>query len=321
MAKPKSNETSTTAPQGAAADAPSESTAVAVKAETALSTEVMDLDDDDVGGGFENQGADDRKLTWLVVLQPTSPTVANGTHRVGDILDTTSGIAYDGKIGVELTPATTDQRFVLWISNDKEDGRPTAPEGSGFRGHFAPSDKFVVEVVKKHNGKRFGKLRCDTDKEPLDLVQTFYMPAIFHVPGTSRRKAVMIAHKSTHIPPYQELQTALSETRVTRKVMTPGGDIREEETTWPLYGYKIRMTSSVETKEKGGRRLTWFIPKYGPAVGDDFSKNRLTKADPAFIEAKALGKAYNAGLAKVDFAEQGAADGKSAAEASEDLPF
>lgn len=322
MAKPSKTETST-APQGAATDAPSdtapaETTALAApdKAGAALATvdPMSDLDADDVGGGFENQTNADRKISWLVILQPGSPDVASGKFRAGDVLDTVTGKVYDGKIGVVITPAVTDRKYVLTVdANHTDKGRPPPPTGTKFRGQFDPMGPEVKAILAKA-GKTFGKIQCDTAEEPRILQETFYMPSVLHDPDTGL-KPVMIGHKSSSIKPYQELSTAVGDIRV--NVSTAGGDIRPQQ--WPLYGFKIRMTTEIQTRTQNGQKQTWYTPVYRPAEGDNFVKSRIPKTDPAFQAGKQLKESFLRGSAKVDYNDQHQ-DGADAAP-SEDAPF
>lgn len=284
---------------------PEETTAMAPTG----TTEIAEFEGygEDAGKGRENQTAADYKIPWLEILQPGTPDVAEGKVRAGDIRNNLTGEVFDGKIGIVVTPATTEQKYVEWVDRDEKDkdGR------EGMIAQHEPTSEFVekVKAAGRAKGLKFNELPVpDVDKH--HLVQTFYMPSIFHHPDGSLQP-VMMGFKSTHIKPYQEMQTL---TKFKVKVRDADGQGFHEEEP-PLYAQQIRMTT--EFNKEGG--YSWYTPKFGPKEGDSYKAVLLRATEPAFKAAKAFSKLYGAGQAKVDFAAQGAGGG--AGKADDTMPF
>jgi hypothetical protein len=111
--------------------------AVALKEETALSTEVLDFGDD-AGLGYENQSNDDIQIPFINVLQGLSPevTAEDSDYKAGMIFNTVTQEAVKGSEGMVIVPVTTQHIFVEWIPRDK---------GGGYVGTHLPES----EVVQK----------------------------------------------------------------------------------------------------------------------------------------------------------------------------
>lgn len=262
---------------------------------------------EDAGKGRENQTTADRKIPWMEILQPGSPDVASGKLKAGDFRNKLTGTVYDGKVGIVITPATTREAYVEWVERDEKD----AEGNTGYVGEHAPTSKLVAEAraATAAAGRKFNDLPVPGREKHL-LQQTFYMPSVHHEPN-GELMPVMLAFTSTHIKPYQVLQT-LTDFKV--RVKDPDGNGIHDESP-PLYAHRVRMTTEVNTQGK----FTWYTPVFAPAEGDSYKATLMRAKDAAFQAAKAFKKLFEVGGAKVDYAAQG--QGGGAAKEDEKVPF
>jgi hypothetical protein len=108
----------------------SKSTAVAEKAQTEVSTSVMDMSmlQADSGMGRETMGIADMALPYLAILQALSPQISKANPKYnkeadeGDIYNTVTEELYSGDEGILILPCAYQKAFVEWKHRDTGGG-------------------------------------------------------------------------------------------------------------------------------------------------------------------------------------------------------
>lgn len=280
-----------------------DSKAVALKEETALSTEVLDFGDD-AGKGYENQSNDDIQIPFLEVLQGLSPRVVDEDSdlKAGMIFNTVSQEAVKSSEGLVIIPVTTQHLFVEWVPRLK---------GGGYVGTHAPESDVVQKA--KAEAVKFGKYQVKEN----DLVETFYVYALDAETGNY----MIIPFVSTKIKPYKTWNSACKLFNHTAY------DIPKRP---PMFAHKVRLTTEKESRA-GGDSYNYRMTPVNPATGkkEDGSfrpaiyNSMIGVKNPLFAEAKHFLSLINEGTAKADHTTATQEEGASKPKADDDskVPF
>ena len=279
--------------------------AVALKEETALSTEVLDFGDD-AGKGYENQSNDDVQIPFLNVLQGLSPEVVDedSDMKAGMIFNTVTQEAVKGSEGMVIIPVTTQHLFVEWIPRDK---------GGGYVGTHLPESEVVQNA--KAAATKFGKYKNGEN----DLVETFYVYALDAETGAY----MIIPFVSTKIKPYKAWNSACKLFNHTAY------NIPKRP---PMFAHQVSLTTEKESRTSGDS-YNYRMAPVNPATGkkDDGSfrpaiyNSMIGVKNPLFTEAKHFLSLINEGVAKADHTtatqEEGASKAAKSADDDKACPF
>lgn len=281
-----------------------DSKAVALKEETALSTEVLDFGDD-AGAGYENQSNDDVQIPFLNVLQGLSPEVVDedSDFKAGMIFNTVTQEAVKGSEGLVIIPVTTQHIFVEWIPRDK---------GGGFVGTHLPESPVVQKA--KEEAVKFGKYKVGDN----ELVETFYVYAMDADTGNY----MIIPFVSTKIKPYKSWNSTC---KLFNHVAL-GIPKRP-----PMFANRVRLTTEKESRTSGDS-YNYRMSPMNPATGnkDDGTfrpaiyNSMIGVKNPMYTEAKHFLSLVNEGVAKADHGTAKQDDAVSKPKAADDdsnVPF
>ncbi len=252
----------------------------------------------DAGAGFEGIKSSDLSIPFLNVMQANSPTVAEGVHKNGDIVNSVTGDVYPGDKGVPFRPVEVIHKFVKWKPRD---------QGGGMLGQFDPEDPYVRET-KKLNGDAFGKLKTSDGNE---LIETHYVYGhVLDDAGINVESFAVLAMTSTKITPFKKWQTAMWSMRGKP----------------PLFAFRARMFTTNEKNDKG---QPYKGVLFKPLVGESWAGCLIPPNTPegrALLDAgKELREMVMSGAAKAAYDTQDtsgdpAAGGKSS-KADGEVPF
>jgi len=259
--------------------------AVAVQAESAVSTEV---DYSEYSGtGFENQDNSDIQVPFLRVLQALSPEVKSiekgGVEGAtpGQLFNTVTLECYDE---VLFVPSVTKHIYNEWIPQD---------EGGGFVGTYEVDDKFIVDALTaaKANELPFGTVKTDDGH---DLVETFDVYGVL-VTENNEPMPVILSFTSSKIKVYRKWMSAIR----MFVLNTPNGKIKPD-----LFAHFVKITT-VDEKNKAGQEYSNF--KLSPAKGS-LLDSLLGSNDELFVAGRDMHKMVKSGIAQADMStsEKGA---------------
>jgi hypothetical protein len=278
--------------------------AVALKEETALSTEVLDFGDD-AGLGYENQSNDDIQIPFINVLQGLSPevTAEDSDYKAGMIFNTVTQEAVKGSEGMVIVPVTTQHIFVEWIPRDK---------GGGYVGTHLPESEVVQKA--KAESQKFGKYKNGEN----DLVETFYVYALDAETGNY----LIVPFVSTKIKPYKTWNSACKLFNHTAYGIPKRP---------PMFAHKVKLTTEKESRTSGDSynyRLNPVNPASGKKEDGTFRpaiyNSMIGVKNPLFAEAKHFLSLINEGVAKADHTtatQEEAASKPKAADDDKACPF
>jgi len=234
------------------------------------------------GKGFENQTTDDFAIPFLGLCQALSPEIEEGGEKQipgakdGSLFNTVTKELLPET--VYFVPCTTSHVYVEWVPRD---------DGGGFVGVHDINSPFVKACKEK--AEAFNDIKTDEGHE---LIETFYIYGL-QIEGPTATASVtpmVIAFTSTKIKKYKSLMTTLR---------TIKGDP-------PMYAFRVGI-SSCKDKNKKGQPFKNFDIR--PAVGESIMESANLPGTPfegLLTEGKALVEAVDGGLAKADYASQGA---------------
>jgi len=270
-------------------------TAVAAAAQTAVG-QVVDYGAD-VGAGFDQLGASDYIVPFLVVLQSNSPQVTDDNPkgaRPGMVLNTVTNQLYDAREdGIKIYVADIGHEYIEWVPRDA---------GGGIVGRYAVTDDAVREI---HLKKQVGKIVLANKNE---LVETYYLYAV--VQAGDELFPAIIAATSTKITPSKKLFSMLK----TVLVKTPSGN----RVNPPLWAHRV-LATTVGQENKKGKFFNWSFTYDGA----DAEAVRLLPTDPIYLVAKEFNTSIRKGIVKISdeaVTRASSADGGGNGD-SEDPPF
>lgn len=250
--------------------------AVAKAENKAVSAQVYDYGSD-AGAGFEGTKSSDLAIPFLNVMQSNSPSVADGVHKNGDIVNSVTGEVWAGDKGVAFQPVYHEEKYVKWRPRDS---------GGGILGVYDPEDEYVSKV-KKMNSSSFGKLKTEDGNE---LIQTHYVYGfVLNDEGTEQNGFALMAFTSTKITPYKKWYTAMH--------LVKGKP--------PMFAFRARM---LITKEKNDKGQAYNGVDFKPLVGATWVEALIPPGSALLEEGKALRDMVLSGAAKADFSTQAGAE-------------
>lgn len=273
-------------------------------ANASAGTDVMVYDfGDDAGAGMENVRKEERRIPFVVILDPKSPQCkpvsAGGVPNAkgGSFYNTATGEVYDGEKGFDFIPVYRDENFPEFI--------PREPDGSGggFVGIRAKEDPLIDQLREKQG--KFGKLKTADNTE---LVQTFYLYGLILSPDDGTPSPAMLGFKSTQIKKYQGL--------ITRQdaIQYPGKE--GKMTKPPLWSHVWHVSSRYETN-KGANSWYGYVIRLReePSV-----KSLLKMTDPLYKLGKALFASIASGEKRADY-EGAAKTSQQSSQGDEEIPM
>lgn len=253
------------------------------------------------GAGFENiQSIDNKKIPFIVALQGQSkPVLADDSEvRPGQLYNTASGEAYDGKKGIVIIPVYIERAVAEFKPN----------QGGHVGRHPVNSDIVKqAEAGRIRAGLKFGKLFTDytrgADGKPVgnQLVDTRYVYCLVLDENNEPAGSAMIAFKSSDTPEFKRyFGTVLAEFK--------GGKTA-------LCAHPTRITAELNKYDEGSAYNLICAPAFAKGV----AANMLTPENPLYIAGAKLYEAVKSGLVQGDFEAGAAADAKDSS--SDDAPF
>lgn len=233
---------------------------------------------EDVGGGFENQTAEDRALPWLTLLQDLSPQIKKKEHKIegaeiGMFCNTLSKELYPAE-GIEVVFAATEHVFCEW-----------KPKMGGFVGRRACNDP---EVLHAKNTQTFGEWKTEAKN---DLIETFYVYGVIPHNDGREPEAFIMSFTGTKIKAYKVFMQRVNMVQVGE----PGSKCRP-----PLFAHRVILSSYDDTKSGNDFKNV----KLKGVANDDLEQGLLEMEDVRYQAARALSKIVVAGDAKVDYEAQ-----------------
>lgn len=237
------------------------------------------------GAGFENiQTIDNKKIPFIVALQGQSrPVLADDSDvRPGQLYNTASGEAWDGKKGVIVIPAYIERGVAEF-----------KPNQGGHVGRHAINSEIVkrAEAERVRLGFKFGKLftdfTLDQDGKPVgnQLVDTRYVYCVvLDETGENPVGTAMVAFKSSDTPEFKRyFGTVLAEFQMG---------------TTALCAHPTRITAELNKYDQGSAYNLICSPAFAKAIKDNMIRD---KADPRYMAGAKLYAAVKAGHVQGDF--------------------
>ena len=247
---------------------------------------VMDYGDDAVvvgegpAKGYEHQSAQDGAMPFMVILQPMTPAVSEGTvdgAKAGMVMNTVTKQLFGNPEGVLFVPATTRHQYTEFVPRER---------GGGFRGQHEIDSPIVKAAVAK--SKEFGEYYTPDGNE---LIETFYVfGAICSEQGEALYPAV-IAFTSSKIKVYKNWISTI------RQHTLPHPQDPTKKIIPPLYAHLTRLTTEMKKNDKG----VFHVPVLRPAIENSVPKSLLDRTDPRFQLAKVCKELVDGGQAKVNY--------------------
>lgn len=238
---------------------------------------------DDADKGFENQTNKDISTPFMKLLQGLSPELEKiDGAKPGMWFNSVTQQLYTREEGFLFVPSTTQHKVGVWTPRDK---------GGGFHGHMEIDDpKFLAA---KERATAFGKYK---DEEGNQLVECFYIYGVLCTEDGYPESPIIVTCSSTKIKAYRGWNSRVSQFRLVNK--EKGTSQRP-----PIFSHLTRVTATKEKNDKG----EFYVPKFASADARGLSFSLLKRDDDRFVAAKMFCETINAGTAKVDYAQSGAA--------------
>ena len=238
-------------------------TGLNTKAETGLSTEMMDMFQADAGQGFEGVTMRDVAIPFLAILQSNSPQVKKGPTRIegaeeGDVLHTVRQIVIKtDKEPTHVINCGFQKRWVEWVDRDNGGG-------------FVSSHK-TDEITRKCTRNEKGKLVLANGH---NIVETAYHFVIVIYSDGSFEQAV-ISMASTQLKKSRRLMSQLMALKL---------NINGQKVDAPMFSHTFRVKTVMEQKDTN----SWF--------GWDFSEPTLISNLELYKAAKKFHEVVKDGL-------------------------
>lgn len=286
-----------------AADAPAPEAEKNLPAASAGNTAlaVVEIDEEDRGGGLKNISNEERKIPFLRILQTNSPECEEGGvkflpgAKAGLFLNTATKQLYKSLI---MIPCARDHKYIEYV--------PRAI-GGGFVGIRKPDDETVL-MLRAKQGK-FGKLsngvtKRDNQNQALDgteIVESFEIYAILVDPETGAKFRAVVPFASTQIGKYQ----TLVERADAIEYAVAGSELPIKP---PFWAHKWLLTTGNEKNKKGSFKgyVIGLFAKKEDGSDDVTIKSFVKRSDPLYAMGKDFSKFVEAGQAEVDYGSTGA---------------
>lgn len=264
-------------------------TAVATKAQTDLSTEVMD-DIFQTAGDGAYYDPSEMQIPFVRVLQALSPQLNKNKPEfikgaaAGDIFNTVTGEMWTGDQGITVIPVYQVTKYLEFVPRS---------QGGGFKGERHPSDPDLQRTTR------------DGSKELLpngnELVKTDQHFCLILGDDGSYQPAI-VDMKSTSLKVSKRWKTQIN----MQKVKSPDGRML----TPALYATMWKLAVVEESNDQGSW-YNWSVEKVG-----------LVQSRDLFQEAKAMRESVASGAVKAAAdPDQGQAAGSSRRNDDEEIPF
>jgi hypothetical protein len=219
-------------------------TAVAVKKDTPVSTEVMDFSSDS-GRGMEGATTESFAIPFLAVLQKGSPQVDEDSGvaiegaKAGMLFNTVTQELMDGRDeGVTIVPCAYRRVFLRWGARDGE--------SSGFKGEFSPEEVAQMRndgKIVEQEGRLYVPLpdgsvnekKCDRFAD----TRNHYILLLDEDGGAQQ---ALLSLTSTQVKKSKGLMSALANVRL------PGANGKY---TPPTFANVVRVKTVPESNDKG----------------------------------------------------------------------
>ncbi len=249
---------------------------------------------DDAGKGIDME-MDDLKIPFLKLLQALSPAVQEGTEsyiegaRPGMLMNSATEELFDGTKGISLVLAARRKSFVEW-----------RPNRGGFAGDHAPRSKVVLDAQR--NAAKAHELYTEDGNR---LEQTNSLYAIQLNDEGNPVGYLVIPFTSSKMAAWRNYFTKLDIAKI------EGTDTKVKDLA-PLFAMGVQLVSKSEVNKKGEPYKNYELK---PQNGSIFGSVITDRSSQAYIQAKALNEAIEAGRAKADYSthENAASD--------EEVPF
>jgi hypothetical protein len=252
---------------------------------------------EDAGKGV-NMEMDDLKIPFLKLLQALSPAVQKGTDTYvegaepGMLMNSATDELFDGAKGISLVLAFKRTSFVEW-----------RPNRGGFAGDHDIRSKVVLDA--KANAAKSFELYTE-DGNSLEQTNTLYALQL-----DDKGKPVgylVIPFTSSKIPEWKSYFTKLDTAKI------PDTDSKVTDVA-PLFAMGVQLVSKAAVNKKNEPYKNYELRPQG---GDILKSVITDKSSEAYIQAKALHEAIDAGRAKADYDTH---ENAGAANDSEEVPF
>ena len=257
---------------------------------------VVELDEEDLGGGLKNISNDERKVPFLRILQSNSPEVDEDDvkhipgAKAGLLMNTATKQLYASLI---MLPCARDHKFIEYI--------PRAI-GGGLAGIRKPDDETVLMLRAKFG--KFGKLpngvtKRDDKGHALDgteIVESYEIYAILIDPVSGAKFRAIVPFQSTQIGKYQTLID-----RADAIEYAVSG--RPDPVKPPFWAHKWLLTTASEKRKAGSfKGYVIGLAAKKPDGSDDAPIASFVKmSDPLYAMGKDFSKFVEAGQADVDY--------------------
>lgn len=187
----------------------------------------------DAGGGFEQVGAGDLALPFLVILQSGSPQLKRGEQKIdgaveGDIFNTVTGEYWSGIEGIFAIPCTYKKAYVEWKPREN---------GGGFVAQHE-SDSIMKESTKNEQGR-------DLLSNGNVIVPTAYHYILVVDPVSGSYNEGVVAMTSTQLKKSRKWNSIMASLKLSKKDGT--------KFTPPMYSHIYKLLTEPEKNEMG----TW----------------------------------------------------------------
>lgn len=185
----------------------------------------------DEGAGFENVGAGDVSLPFLVVLQSGSPQLKRGENQIedareGDIFNTVTQQAVDGIDGIFVVPCLYKKLFVEWKPRET---------GGGFVNQYE-DEAILKRTVKNQRGQ-------DVLDNGNLIVTTAYHYVLYVDPITGDTMRAVIGMASTQLKKSRRWNALMTGIKLAR----PDGS----KFVPAMFSHMYKLTTVPESNEQG----------------------------------------------------------------------
>ena len=264
-------------------------TAVATKAQTDLSTEVMD-DIFQTAGDGAHYDSSEMQIPFIRVLQALSPQLNKNKPEfikgaaAGDIFNTVTGEMWTGDQGIVVIPVYQETKYLEFVPRS---------QGGGYKGERHPSDPDLQNTTR------------DGSKELLpngnELVKSDQHFCLVLADDGSYQPAI-VDMKSTALKVSRRWKTQIA----MQKVKSPDGRML----TPALYATMWKLNAVEESNDQGSW-YNWSVEKVG-----------LVQSRDLFQEAKSLRESVASGAVKAAAdPDQNMSGGQSRRNDGGDIPF
>jgi hypothetical protein len=196
----------------------------------------------DAGMGFENMGAQDMAIPFILILQGLSPQVKRGPTQIegakeGDFFNSVTGAVYDGTEGIFFIPSYYRKAWVEWTPRDA---------GGGFVKQH-DSDAILSGTTKNEKGQ-------DVLPNGHLVVTTAYHYGLVVEPMSGKAERAVLSFTSTQLKKSRKWNSIM----MNIQMQTPD----KRNFTPPMFSQIYKLTTEVETNPSGSWS-GWKIELFG----------------------------------------------------------